>query len=232
MPVADYGVVIGQYERLDRTDFSGGHWYHGYLYVSIPGGQNVGALDVYASEAVGVQYRVLYDIDPSLFANLTALADGRHSLGSGPVLGPSSGALDYVRSPMLRPRIGCLPGITNPLVQAILLFAFGAAEREGWIASDGDNALSALEPELEAAGRAFIFGSLFESGPNGPGVHDTHMNQGDPPISPDGSMHQSDDGVWQDGGVIIERSDGRIVAWLVKFGSQTLNTNNSTGLPR
>jgi hypothetical protein len=231
MPVADYGVVVGTFNRLTKADYVGGHWFHGYLYVDIPGGENVGALDVYATTAVGVEYRILFDLDPVLFAPLAALPNGRHNLASGPVDGPTSGALDYVRSRMLKPRLGCLPRIANPIVQILALLGLGLIEAHGWIPSDGDNALDALEPQLQEARRVFMFGSLFETGPNGPGVHDTHMNQGDP-VPPAGQAdHQSDDGVWQDGAVIIERTDGRIVAWLVKFSTQTLNTNNTTGLP-
>jgi uncharacterized protein YukJ len=56
-------------------------------------------------------------------------------------------------------------------------------------------------------------------------MHDIHMNQGDPP-----GQFRALDGIWQDGGVVIERSDGTLVAFLVKFETQTLDTNDQ-GLP-
>jgi len=232
VPVQNYGVVVGSYNRLDRGGVHQGHWYHGYLYLNLPEDTtNVGALDVYAASNVGVQYRLLYDLDPDLFSLIAGLAPGRHAAASGPVEGPSSGAIDYVRSKLLKPHIGCLLSLFEPILAAVAAFVFALAESAGWQTSDGDNALIALEAELPQAERIWMFGSLFETGPNGPGVHDVHYNQGDPVTSPDGSHHQNGDGVWQDGGVLWRRTDGRLMAWLVKFSSQTLKTNDQTGLP-
>jgi uncharacterized protein YukJ len=62
------------------------------------------------------------------------------------------------------------------------------------------------------------------------GMHNIHMNQGDPPRSPDGRDHQSADGIWQDGATFLEGADGALSAFCNKFASQTFNTNNQ-GLP-
>ena len=94
----------------------------------------------------------------------------------------------------------------------------------GWIASTGDNALSALEQVLPNCKRIFIFGAHYTTGL---GVHDVHMNQGDPA----GSQWHNSDGIWQDGGVIVQQIDNSFVAWLVKFNSQSLNTDDN-GHPR
>lgn len=51
------------------------------------------------------------------------------------------------------------------------------------------------------------------------------MNQGDPP-----GQFQDLDGIWQDGGTIVERPNGEYVACLTKFETQSLNTDNN-GLP-
>jgi hypothetical protein len=209
MPIDSYGVVVGSFKRFERGGIHEGQWYHGYLYVNLAGGiVNVGALDVYAAAGVGVQYQLLTALDPTRFGLAGALAPGRHPVATGPSGGPSSGALDYVRAPFLA---GLATG--------------------RWLTSDGDNALSALEAVVADAERVWMFGSLFETGPRGPGVHDVHCNQGDPPVAPDGSHHQADDGVWQDGGVVFQRADGTLDAWLVKFSSQSLHTDDQTGLP-
>jgi uncharacterized protein YukJ len=68
----------------------------------------------------------------------------------------------------------------------------------------------------------YVFGAPYT---NGLGVHDIHMNQGDPP-----GIHQHDDGIWQDGGTIIEYPDGRLAAFLTKFATQSLTTDDQ-GLP-
>jgi uncharacterized protein YukJ len=70
--------------------------------------------------------------------------------------------------------------------------------------------------------RVFVFGAPDSSDLS---VHDVHLNQGDPL-----GQFQHLDGAWQDGGVLIERPSGEIVAFLVKFQTQSLHTN-SQGLP-
>jgi uncharacterized protein YukJ len=39
-------------------------------------------------------------------------------------------------------------------------------------------------------------------------------------------VQRAQDGIWQDGGVLIERSSGEIVALLTKFETQSLHTNS------
>ena len=70
--------------------------------------------------------------------------------------------------------------------------------------------------------RVFVLGAPDSSDLS---VHDVHFNQGDPL-----GQFQYLDGIWQDGGVLIERPSGEIVAFLVKFQTQSLHTN-SQGLP-
>ena len=70
--------------------------------------------------------------------------------------------------------------------------------------------------------KVYAFGEPY---PSGLGVHNVHCNQGDPP-----GEHRSDDGIWQDGFVFAVKSDGTLSAYLGKFATQTLNTNNQ-GLP-
>lgn len=89
-----------------------------------------------------------------------------------------------------------------------------------WISSSGDNALDALAPHLHAAQRIYIFGQRFEDGGNG--VHDVHLNQGDPV----GSPWFASNGTWQDGGVACQGPDGSVVIWQVKFNTQRLNTDD------
>ena len=60
----------------------------------------------------------------------------------------------------------------------------------------------------------------------GRGVHDLHMNQGSP------SPHDRDDGVWQDGGLIVRLPRAPVVAFFFAFQSQSWNTDDVTGRPR
>ncbi len=56
-------------------------------------------------------------------------------------------------------------------------------------------------------------------------MHNVHLNQGDPP-----GPHQAENGVWQDGAVIIQRADSGVTIRQVKFNTQSLITNDQ-GLP-
>ena len=61
--------------------------------------------------------------------------------------------------------------------------------------------------------------------PNGRGIHDVHQNQGNI------RRYQRDDGVWQDGGLLVER-DGAWTAILLRFQSQSWRTDDATGHAR
>jgi len=60
----------------------------------------------------------------------------------------------------------------------------------------------------------------------GRGIHDIHMNQGSPP------PHDRDDGVWQDGGLILSFPGGDATAFFFAFQSQTWATDDITGRPK
>ena len=59
----------------------------------------------------------------------------------------------------------------------------------------------------------------------GRGLHDLHMNQGSPP------PHARDDGVWQDGALIVRFPDGPATAFFFAFQSQTFDTDDTKGTP-
>jgi hypothetical protein len=89
-----------------------------------------------------------------------------------------------------------------------------------WVPSTGDNALSVLEGQFPGSTRIYLFGEHYEDGTNG--VHDVHMNQGDPP----GSQWYASDGIWQDGAVFVERPNGTLFCWQVMFNSQSTHTDD------
>ncbi|MFJ8043476.1 DUF2278 family protein [Kitasatospora sp. NPDC096147] len=257
MALPNYGVAIGSLHDFSRDpthDF--GQWYHGHLFLRTPVGVYQSALDVDAPGSVGVSYRVVDDLTRTDITGLRSLPDGFTHLVSS----SSSGALDYVRSPLLRnrrwfewlsaatlrvhlalaphppgsPMFGpdlsdTLAGSVNGLRRRLL--GLGGYDHLRpylrffpWTASDGDNALDVLVPHLEAAERIYVFGQAFTTGL---GVHDVHLNQGDPP----GSQWYDDNGPWQDGAVLCERPGGHVVVWQIRFNTQTLDTGED-GHPR
>jgi len=224
------------FSREDPDDF--GHWYHGKLEVATPAGHYEAALDVDTPTGVGVSYRVVTGLTAAAMQGVDGLDDGFHRLDSD----ATSGALDYIRGPLLAdPALvqelrrwgpgwlrfaapAAQPWSPTPVEAIIDLVGGWLPERAfRWIASDGDNALDQLETLLADAVRIYIFGEPFMTGL---GVHNVHLNQGDPP-----GPHQGEDGVWQDGAVLVQRADSGITAWQVRFNSQSLHTDDATGLP-
>lgn len=217
MPLPAYGVLIGTLNRFTREDRNNfGSWYHGKIYVDAPNGQYECAVDVSTPTGITVQFREIHGLDRNLFAPILALTSGWHLLART----SQSGALDYIRSPLFQIRIGCMTLIPSPLLSLLVRILEALLSR--WIDSTGDNALNVLETQLTGSTRVFIFGAPYTTGL---GVHDIHMNQGDPP-----GQFQHLDAIWQDGGTIIERPDGELVAVITKFETQSLRTDNN-GLP-
>ena len=238
-----YGVAVGTFVSFTREDPSDyGHWYHGKLHINTPGGEYEAALDVDTPSGVGVSYRVVDGLTAGSLPELSGLANGFTALAST----PTSGAVDYVRSPILRDRwvferlrlwlvgrrlsggysgktwaptrVDSLLGLLNERTWLSWL----RWRSYPWVASDGDNALNVLEPLVQRAMRIYILGEPYSTGL---GVHNVHMNQGDPP-----GPHQGEDGIWQDGSVITQAGDGSVTIWQVKFNTQSLTTDDG-GLP-
>jgi hypothetical protein len=239
-----YGVAIGtlaSFTREDPSEF--GHWYHGMLRINTPAGEYEAALDVDTPSGIGVSYRVVTDLTTASIPGIVSLANGFHTLASN----PSSGALDYVRSPLLRDgwvvlRVRRWIGSLSLRVPSRAAQPWGPTPLDSmlgrfrrwldwlplrwrsfpWVQSDGDNALDVLEPLVQQSVRIYVFGEPFTTGL---GVHNVHYNQGDPP-----GPHQAENGIWQDGAVLTQSADGKIVVWQVKFNTQSLHTNDN-GLP-
>jgi hypothetical protein len=190
-----YGVLIGRpisHWRDPPDDI--GRYFHVHICVAAPGGPFRCAVDV-DSKAGGVLWRTTI-VDAAHMARLSGWIDGWRPLAAN----AHSGALDYLRSPMLR---------------------HGADLR--WRASGREEVAGALEDLVARARRVFVFGEPF-GGPNniGDGVHNVHQNQGDPV----GSGFSAENGIWQDGALIVE-TNGDYVAFLKKFSTQAERTDDA-----
>ena len=222
MPLPAYGVLMGTLKHFTREDPNpAGSYSHGTLSLDTPAGPYACVVVVATPRALTVQYRVVRQLSRPALATTLALPLGWSPLAST----RSSGALDYLRSPVFGRGLaaryfGFWLWRRDTLLGRLLRWL--ESLRTPWIDSTGDNALNALEAQLLGSGRVFVFGA---PAPTGLGVHDIHLNQGNPP-----GPFQPLDGIWQDGGVLLERPSGEIVAFLVKFATQSLHTN-SQGLP-
>ena len=204
----DYGVVVGQYVNYTTNQ---GQWLHVDLNINANRIVYQAAVDV--NEPNGqFQYQVFNNLDISLFAPIMALNDGWHHLASN----SASGAIDYARSPILQRPLGCL---------ALLWTIWNAifkTQYQTWTNVTGNAAGNALVAMVAGSQKVFAFGAPYTSGN---GVHDVHCNQGDPP-----GQFRPLDGIWQDGCVFAIKGDGTLSAYLGKFSTQSLNTDNN-GIP-
>jgi len=77
----------------------------------------------------------------------------------------------------------------------------------------------------DANGTIYAFGSSYADSNGVQGIHDIHMNQGNPP-----GNHDADNGVWQDGAIFINLP--AMSTWLavfIAFQTQSWDTDNATG---
>ena len=221
MPVQDYGVVIGTYDHFDRDPTNHfGNFFHGHIFLRAPDLTGASALYNCAVDVKfpngKVEYAMLTGLDRGRFSTVRVLANGSYTLGQN----PSSGALDYARGALLS--VLTAGDLTPPV----------------WRQNAGGSVLKDMESFLTTWGtiqRVYIFGARFRNSAQTPpqGVHDVHLNQGDPP-GPSTSLgtgpFQALDGIWQDGGIIVERIDRTLDGFFVKFVTQSLNTDEQ-GLP-
>jgi len=153
-----------------------------------------------------VAYAVLEGFAHPLLAELEPLGDGW----------VGRGGLDYIRGNLCQPeQFRPLPlSQTGPDNDLNELFDFHLGSLAG-----------------DAAARVYAFGQAWGPEPEadryfgftpGRGVHDIHQNQGNV------GRFVSDDGVWQDGG-LITRSAAGWTAILLRFQSQAWHTDDRTG---
>jgi len=204
----DYGVVVGRYVDFTTNQ---GQWLHVDLNIAASDAEYQAAVDV--NEPNGLfQYQVFNDLDVSQFAPIPALPEGWHHLDSN----PTSGAIDYARSPILQRPLGCLM-IFWTIINSIFRTSF-----QTWTNVTGNEAGEALIAMVTGSTRVYAFGAPYTTGL---GVHDVHCNQGDPP-----GPFRHLDGIWQDGCVFATKADGTLSAYLGKFSTQSLRTDDN-GLP-
>ncbi|SDD94755.1 Uncharacterized conserved protein [Belnapia rosea] len=224
MSLPNYGVLVGRFDHFERDPENRyGSYFHGHVFVRAPLPQGMQALfrcAVDVKEPNGaIEYSEVPHLDWLMSRRIDPLPEGYHELARS----DSSGAIDYVRSPIHRPPPEASMDSTNLHSRPTDI-----GQRPVWQQNVGGSALDALEAFLVNAERVFVFGAPFT---DGNGIHDVHMNQGDPLPEPGEPNYRqklqwyNNSGVWQDGAVFAQAANGSMKAFLVKFVTQTLNTD-------
>lgn len=215
MPLKTYGVLIARAVDTHREGSAGTPHYQIHL-TDDQGTHYRAAVNVLSQQKpADLLYFVADDFQHPLTARLEGLASGWNTLPSGPG-GPN---LDFVRGNLFDPaKMRTLPpevsGPDNDLADLLDHYVQRAIQ--------------------DSTARLYLFGERWGPEPKvkdkvfgflpGNGVHDIHMNQGNT------GDFQRDDGVWQDGGLLIHfPGQSRWVAVFLAFQSQKWHTDDVTG---
>jgi uncharacterized protein YukJ len=223
MPIANYSVLAG---RPTAGKVVSGASAHYQITMQAPGGPFTVAVNIQSVDGSEVLYAIEEGFTPPDLAALMALPMGMTSLKS-----EAGGlALDYVRSV-----VNGVPMITKA---QMTLLPKQSAKTKG-LSAEAEAIQRAKARALENAvvtllnmtiadkdGVIYAFGSAFSDKGKVDGIHNIHMNQGNP-----ANNHGGDNGVWQDGALLIHLpSKATWTAVFIAFQTESWSTD-SVGNP-
>jgi len=220
MPIANYSVLAG---RPTAGKVVSGASAHYQITMQAAGGPFTVAVNIESVDGSEVLYAIEEEFTPPDLAGLTALPMGMTALKSE--LGGL--ALDYVRS-----TVNGAPMITKA---QMTLLPKQSAKAKG-LSAEAEAIQRAKARALENAvvtllnmtiadkdGVIYAFGSAFADKGKVDGIHDIHMNQGNP-----ANNHGGDNGVWQDGALLIHLpSKATWTAVFIAFQTEVWSTDSA-----
>jgi uncharacterized protein YukJ len=195
MPIANYSVLAGKPTAGKVVSGASAHY---QITMQAKGGPFTVAVNIQSVDGSEVLYAIEEEFAPPDLTGLTTLPMGMTKLKSE----PGGLALDYVRS-----TVGGAPMITKAqmtLLPQLNARAKGGSAEEQMIQRAKAKALENAVVTLlnmtiaDKDGVIYAFGSAYADGGKVDGIHDIHMNQGNPK-----NNHGGDNGVWQDGALLI-----------------------------
>lgn len=214
-----YGVLRGKIDIFKREDDLDTP----HLQIKVIDGQSK-AWRVPVNVLSGDQsFLIFHRVDPlqshPLLATLGQLATG-FTLLPAPARSATT-AVDYLRAPLFDWPTGIAvpstrPGENDDLQDMLIAYLKQVKAQNGEIYAFG-----AKFPE---PGQSFSPKPIDREMGTTQGVHDIHMNQGNPNPGP----FAKDNGVFQDGGLILKLAN-RYIGLMLRFQTQWLPTDNATG---
>ena len=210
--VRTYGVLVGHV--VEGREFGGGRSPHYEILVQADGQYRV-AVNVRSVDGSDVLAFIDDDFTHSTRVDLSTRAAGAAGFTALPT-GPAGTGLDYLRDDLF----------ALDKMMPVAADGSGAAlgpmldSRIQEAVADPGSVVLAFGEFFQDAGRDTIFGFSPERG-----VHDIHMMQGN-----SGSFGD-DNRVRGDGALFLRASSGRMVALFVRFATQSVDTDPSTGAP-
>lgn len=227
MPITNYSVLAGKPTAGKVVTGASTHY---QITMQAPGGPFTIAVNIQSVDGSEVLYDIVEDFTPPDLAELQALPMGMTALKSA----PGGLALDFVRS-----TVNGAPMITKAqmtlLPQASAKAKGGGAEQEmiqrAKVKALENAVVTLLNMTIaDKDGVIYAFGSAFADSGKVDGIHDIHMNQGNP-VGGKGGGFSGDNGVWQDGALFISLpSKGTWTAVFIAFQTESWSTD-SAGSP-
>lgn len=219
MPIKNYGVLMGKASNRVRATASDEHFH-----ILVNHGNHPQRISI-NTKSTDAPSQVLYYATDDFHHEITdAILQANLKAGFTPIVSqPGTLALDFIRrnlfdtSAMVPLPAQGSPGDNNDLNDRIDFFVQQAI-------NDASAVVYAFGQHWQdASGADKYFPEINPS----TGVHDIHMNQG----NPHGSFF-ADNGVWQDGGLLFHfASRNRWAAAFTAFQSQSFHTDDKTGDP-
>jgi uncharacterized protein YukJ len=194
MPITNYSVLAGDPVGGKVVSGTSAHY---QITMNAAKGPFTVAVNIQSVDGSEVLYAIEENFTPPDLTGLLALPMGMTALKSE----PGGLALDFVRSQVngkamitkqqmtLLPKASTTKGLS---VEA-------AAVQEAKVAALKNAVVTLLNMTIaDKDGVIYAFGSAFADGGKVDGIHDIHMNQGNPV-----NNHGGDNGIWQDGALMI-----------------------------
>jgi uncharacterized protein YukJ len=217
MPIANYSVLVGDPIAGKVVTGSSTHY---QITMNAKGGPFTVAVNIQSVDGSEVLYAIEEGFTPPDEAGLLALPMGMTRLQSA----AGGLALDYVRS-----QITGKPMITREQMTLLPQMRSKGSEEERMLnrarASALQNAVVTLlnMTIADKDGVIYAFGSAYADKGKIDGIHNIHMNQGNPV-----NNHGKDNGVWQDGALLIHLPSKKTwTAVFIAFQTESWTTDSN-----
>ena len=205
MPISNYSVLKG---TPTKGQVASGRSPHYLITVQAGNASFTVAVNIQSTDGSEVLYRIDNNFTPPDTTGLNALSAGITALPST----PGGLALDYVREK--------IDG--NPMIQRSQMTLLPSPGDAGG-SQLNDAVVALVQQAISAGGTLYAFGSSYADGGKTDGIHNIHMNQGNPAGS-----FEADNGTWQDGGLFLYLPASQ--SWsavFLAFQTESWTTDNS-----
>lgn len=220
MPIQSYSLLKGTPTKGEVVSGASAHY---QITVQATGGPFTVAVNIQSVDGSEVLYAIEPNFTPPV--PLTAVASGIHTVPSK----PGGLAIDFVRQtvggkPLIqRSQMSLLP-IASNTAKFIEEIQSGDHRHEQKQHALGNAVVTLLNQAVSQKGSlVYAFGSAFQDNGVTDGIHDIHMNQGNPV-----NNHGTDNGVWQDGALFVYLPKTKsYTAVFIAFQTESWRTDNS-----